>query len=154
MMVKVYWRAWVGLAGGMLTVALFFLAWAFPTFPGDEWALLRFQGLQTGWLTTVAVGVSTLGQTPVAAGMVGAVFLGLALLRRWKDGGMALFVLVATAAGNALKLVVERPRQCTIYEYPFEAGRIAPRHHVGYPLRANAGLVEAAVIVGLIAVFP
>ena len=52
------------------------------------------------------------------------------------------------------KMVVEKPRQCLCYSYPYEAGRHAPRYRQRRPLRLDAGLAEAALILGLISVLP
>jgi hypothetical protein len=52
------------------------------------------------------------------------------------------------------RMVVEPPRQCLSYTYPYEAGRRAPCYHSRYPIRLDAGLAEAGVIVGLIALIP
>ena len=68
---RLRWSPWCLVALMCLTVALFILAWAFPVFPGDEAALLRFQGFQTQGLTAAAVAISLLGSTPIMLGMVG-----------------------------------------------------------------------------------
>lgn len=52
------------------------------------------------------------------------------------------------------KLVVERPRSCRNYTYPFETGRTAPHYFQGYPIRPVAGAAEAAFIMGMIALIP
>ena len=39
---------------------MYFLAWAYPTFPGDEWALLSFQSLRADWLDSVALAFAKL----------------------------------------------------------------------------------------------
>lgn len=52
------------------------------------------------------------------------------------------------------RMVVERPRQCLYHYYPYEAGRWAPPYCQRYPLRLDAGFVQAATVVGLIAIIP
>lgn len=107
---KLRWKPWCPVALIFLTVALFFLAWAFPVFPGDKAALLRFQGFESQGLTAGAVAVSVLGSTPIVLGMVGVTAEGLLLLRRRVDALMVCFSLVPMAVGNGLKLLVDRPR--------------------------------------------
>ena len=97
-------------AGALGVLALFVFAWAYPTFPGDEGAIVRFQALRAGWLDSVALALARLGSfwvfAPVTAGLVGC----LMLLRRRADAAMVVAAGMAIGAGNALKLVVERPR--------------------------------------------
>ena len=97
-------------AGILGTVALFMLAWAYHTFPGDEGALVRFQALRTDWLDSVAVGLAKLGLfwvfVPAAALLVGC----LLFARRFADAAMVVAGMVAIGIGNGLKLVVDRPR--------------------------------------------
>ncbi len=97
-------------AGILGTLALFMLAWAYPTFPGDEGALVRFQALRTDWLDSAAVGFAKLGLfwvfVPAAAFLVGC----LLFVRRFADAAMVAAGMVAIGIGNGLKLVVDRPR--------------------------------------------
>jgi len=97
-------------AGMLLTLSLFILARVFPTFPGDDWALLKFQQLESGWLTRGALVVTTLGWGPVAAGVVGTVAIGMLLLHRYLDALIVSLSLVLMPVGQALKIVVGRPR--------------------------------------------
>ena len=98
------------IAGMVGTVALFVLAWAYPTFPGDEGALVRFQALRTGWLDSTAEGFAKLGLywvfLPAAAVLTGC----LLFLRKYADAAMVVAGLVVIGIGNGLKLLVERPR--------------------------------------------
>ena len=43
-------------AGILGTLALYILAWAYPTFPGDDGALVRLQAFRTDWLVSAALG--------------------------------------------------------------------------------------------------
>ncbi len=93
-----------------LTLGLFLLAWAFPTFPGDEPGLLGFQRLQTSWLDIAAQAVSALGVVSIGLPLILAVSGLLYLLHRRIDALIVLLSLAPLVAGNALKFVVERPR--------------------------------------------
>ena len=97
-------------AGTLGTLVLYILAWAYPTFPGDEGALVRFQALRTDWLDSTAVGLANLGLfwvfVPAAAVLVGC----LLAARRYADSAMVLAGMAAIGIGNGLKLLVDRPR--------------------------------------------
>ena len=124
-------------AGVLGTLTLYILAWAYPTFPGDEGAILRFQALRTGWLDDAAVGFANLGLfwvfLPAAAVLVGC----LLLARRYADVAMVVAGLVAIGIGNGLKLLVDRPR---------------PEYHLVGPLQSDlsfpSGHSLLAVIMG------
>jgi undecaprenyl-diphosphatase len=105
-----YWNPWGLTLGTSFTLVLFILAGVFPTFPGDEWVLLKIQGYQAGWLTEAALGVSHLGNTWVAVSLMGAVIVGLLLLQCWIDTLIIFLGIIIIATGNALKLAVGRPR--------------------------------------------
>jgi membrane-associated phospholipid phosphatase len=107
---KLDWQRLNLTAGLLLTLSLFILAWVFPTFPGDDWALLQFQQLESGWLTCGALVVSALGGGPVAASVVGIVSVGLLLLHRYLDALIVSLSLVLIPVGQALKIAVGRPR--------------------------------------------
>ena len=102
---------WCGVTGIILfTAALFPLAWAFPTFPGDERALVQFQDFQTGWLDRAALAASWLGWVPVSVAVVVVACAGLFMLgRRW-DSLVVMLTPVPIIVGGALKEVVDRPR--------------------------------------------
>lgn len=103
-------KSWLLIAGILGTLTLFILAWAYPTFPGDEGALVRLQALRADWLDSTALGLAKLGLlwvfVPAAAALIGY----LMLIRRYADAGMVLAGLVLIGVGNGLKLVVDRPR--------------------------------------------
>src|SRR5919106_5867591 len=82
---RLYWNPWGLTLGTSFTLVLFILAGVFPTFPGDEWALLKFQGYQSGWLTAAALGATHLGDPSVAASLAGVVIAGLVVLRHRTD---------------------------------------------------------------------
>jgi membrane-associated phospholipid phosphatase len=107
---RLFWSRYGLQVGVVLTLALFFLAWKFPTFPGDEYALLEFQEAQRGWLDTGAITVSNLGQFQVAIALILAVAALFWLWRRRLDALVVLLSLIPMGAGNALKLLVGRPR--------------------------------------------
>ncbi len=107
---KLDWQRLSLTVGMLLTLSLFILAWVFPTFPGDDWALLQFQQLESGWLTRGALVVTTLGGGPVAVGVVGIVTFGMLLLHRYLDAWIVSLSLVLMLVGQALKIAVGRPR--------------------------------------------
>lgn len=110
MRAKLSWKSYLLVAGLPSALAVFALARVYPTFPGDEWALVAFQGQQTGWLDRSALALSTLGGTVVAGALVLAAAIVMAALRRWADGMMVVLGGLLIAAGDGLKSVVERPR--------------------------------------------
>lgn len=107
---KLPWKQLSLVVGVLLTLALFYLAWVFPTFPGDEPALLKLQSLQTGWLDSASLALFRLGRFPVAAVTILAVVGLLWLLRHRADGSMVLLSVVPMLVGQALKSLVNRPR--------------------------------------------
>ena len=97
-------------AAFLVTVAIFLLAWAFPTFPGDRGALQGFQDNQSGWLDTAALAVTSLGGWAAAIVLMAGLILYFAICRRRVD---ALIVLISGApvlAGFFLKEIVGRAR--------------------------------------------
>jgi undecaprenyl-diphosphatase len=107
---KLPWRQCSLAVGVLVTLAIFYLARAFPTFPGDRQALLDFQSLRSDWLDAAALAVSSFGWAPLAVGLVLGATASLWLLRRRADALMMLLSLLPLAAGNALKRLVDRPR--------------------------------------------
>ncbi len=107
---KLTWKVYCVGAALLLTVALFSLARFYPTFPGDERALIEFQGLQTGWMDTAALALSRIGGVPAAGGPVLAVIIMLVLLRRWADALIVALSLIPMVLNVGLKWLVERPR--------------------------------------------
>ena len=104
------WNPWGRWALIALTVAVFVLATVFPQFPGDEWALLQFQSLQTPWLTAIGKALSQVGSAPVAIGLTISAVVVLSLTQRLTDAKVALLGGLFIIGGIALKFVVERPR--------------------------------------------
>ena len=99
------------LAGGLLlNLAIFFFAWACATFPGDQEALERFQGNQTGWLDTVAFGVTRLGWTPVSTVLIVVTVVALFVMRRWADSLVVALSGIPIGLGILLKEVIGRAR--------------------------------------------
>ena len=91
-------------------MALFFLALSYPTFPGDEDAIVKLQSLRTGWLDDLAVIFASLGKVAVFLPATG-VLVGLLLyLRRFGDVAMVLVGLILIGIGNGLKDLIVRPR--------------------------------------------
>ena len=94
----------------MGAVALYLLAWAYPTFPGDEWALLKFQSLRADWLDSVALAFANMGLVwvfvPAFLFLIGF----LAFVRRYADGAMVFGGMAVIGIGYALKPLVDRPR--------------------------------------------
>ena len=99
------------MAGGLLlTLAMFILAWAFATFPGDRGALQGFQDNQSGWLDAVARGVTSLGGWAVALAMMLGMVVYLAISRRRIDALIVLLSGAPVLAGFFLKQAVGRAR--------------------------------------------
>ena len=96
-----------GILGGL---ALFILACAYPTFPGDEDAILKFQSLRTGWLDDVAVVFANLGKVAVFLPATGVLVAVLLYVRRFGDVAMVLAGLILIWVGNGLKDLIVRPR--------------------------------------------
>ena len=100
-----------GVVSGMLfTLALFPLAWIFSTFPGDERAILGVEGLHTGWLNTLALGVTKLGSFPFTAILLIGVVTLLLTNRRRVDAIIVALTVVPMASGFLLKVLVDRAR--------------------------------------------
>jgi undecaprenyl-diphosphatase len=98
-------------AGGLsLTLAMFILAGAFSTFPGDRGALQAFQSNQVGWLDAAAHGVTSLGGWGVAIAMMLGMIVYLALCRRRIDALIVLLSGVPVLVGFFLKEAVGRSR--------------------------------------------
>jgi undecaprenyl-diphosphatase len=93
-----------------VTLAVFPLAWAFSTFPGDETALRSFQGLHLDWLDTAALAATSLGGAKVAAVLMALVVVSMYLLRRRVDALIVLLSAIPMTAGFLLKEVVGRAR--------------------------------------------
>ena len=104
------WKTCAVIGALALTLAVFFLARAFSTFPGDQGALEGVRGIQTGWLDILALALASLG------GWIGSTvfFLGsvvwLILGRRRVDALVVLISIIPTLAGFFLKEAVGRAR--------------------------------------------
>jgi undecaprenyl-diphosphatase len=104
------WKPCVVFGGFLVTLAVFLLARAFSTFPGDEAALRGFQGIHLGWLNTAALTATSLGGAKVAAALMGSVGVSMYLLRRRVDSLIVLLCAIPMTAGFFLKEVVGRAR--------------------------------------------
>ena len=107
---RLHWKPCLVCGGLLVTLAVFPLAWAFSTFPGDETALRGFQGIQRGWLNTAALAVTSLGGAKVAAVLMVWVVAAMYLLRRRVDSLIVLLSAVPMIAGFFLKEIVGRAR--------------------------------------------
>jgi undecaprenyl-diphosphatase len=104
------WKPCLVCGGFLVTLAVFPLAWAFSTFPGDETALRGFQGMHRGWLNTAALAVTSLGGAKVAAVLMVWVVAAMYLWRRRVDSLIVLLSAIPMIAGVFLKEVVGRAR--------------------------------------------
>jgi len=96
--------------GALATLILYLLAWAYPTFPGDEDALIRLQALRSGFLDDTAIWLANLGLLWVFMPAVVALMGCLAVVRRYADIMMILGGLAVIGIGHGLKTLVDRPR--------------------------------------------
>ena len=133
----VSWQAGLLAAGILGTLALFILAWAYPTFPGDQGAIERFQVFRTGWLDDVSLGFAKMGL--VWAFLPGAfvLFGCLLVVRRYADLALSAACLTVFGIGTGLKWAVDRPR---------------PEYHMVGPLQTDpsfpSGHALLAVMMG------
>lgn len=104
------WRIWAFITGLALTIALFFLAWSYPKFPGDEGVLLAFQALQSGTLDRAARALDMLGDAIPVLVLVAGLAVGVLAARRRADILMIGMGAVLTLGGQALKPLVARAR--------------------------------------------
>ncbi|MFQ6030288.1 MAG: phosphatase PAP2 family protein, partial [Dehalococcoidia bacterium] len=126
------WQS-VGVAGGlMLTIAMFSLAWAFPTFPGDEWCLLKVQSLETVWLDSVARAISSLGGIPISASLIAGLTISLILLKRRADALVVVLSVVPIILGHGLKELVGRSRPEYLLTGPVPQSLSFPSGHTIY----------------------
>jgi len=141
MRLRLSWKSCCLWAALLVTLALFPLAWAFPTFPGDERALMEVQGLQSGWLDRVALAVSSLGLVSVSITLVLAVSGSLFFLRHRADALIVLLSLVPMVAGKGLKMIVERPRPDYLLVGPAPHGLSFPSGHSIYAVLVGGILI-------------
>ncbi len=123
------WKPYLLAAGVIGTLLLYILAWAYPTFPGDESALVRFQALRTDWLDNTSIWLANLGLLvvfmPAAVVLMGC----LAIARRYADVAMVFGGLAVVGLGSGLKLLVDRPRPEYQIIEPLESGLSFPSGH-------------------------
>ena len=133
------------LAGGVLLVgAVFFLAWAFPVWPGDEAVLASFQGWQSSELAAFFRILSNVGRVPVAVTLVFAATALLLLNRRRADALLLALIIVPMALGPLLKLAVGRPRpEYAIFD-PIPQSLSFPSGHASFALIFGGILIYLA----------
>ena len=123
------WKPFLLALATLATLTLYILAWAFPTFPGDEGALMRFQALRSGWLDDTAIWFANLGLIsvfmPAAAALMGC----LVLARRYADTAMVFGGLAVIGIGHGLKIIVDRPRPEYQIIDPMQSGLSFPSGH-------------------------
>lgn len=122
-------RTYLLILGMLATLALYFLAWAYPTFPGDESALVKFQGLRSGWLDDTAIWFANLGLLWVFIPAVAVLMGCLVLARRYADTAMIFAGLAVIGIGNGLKIIVGRPRPEYQIVDPLQSGLSFPSGH-------------------------
>lgn len=122
-------RTYLLVAAIVGTFALFILAWAYPTFPGDEDVLVRFQSLRADWLDATAKGFANFGLVWVFIPFTGFLMSLLLVARRYADVAMLFGGLIVIMIGNSLKDVVDRPRpDYQIFE-PIQSSLSFPSGH-------------------------
>ena len=104
------WKPYFPAIGTLATLTIYVLAWAYPTFPGDEHALLQFHAMGNGWLDDMAIWLANLGLVWVFLPAAVALLTGLTLTRRYADATMLMGGLAVIGTGNGLKEIVDRPR--------------------------------------------
>ncbi len=129
MILRTHWKPCCLGVWLLVTVALFGLASAFPKFPGDERALVEFQGLQSSWLDNAAVAVSSLGMIYVFLPIVAVLVTILVLKDRRADAFLVGLSLVPIALNLGLKAVVDRPRPDFHIVGPHVSGLSFPSGH-------------------------
>ena len=122
-------RTWFLIVGTLATIALYFLAWAYPTFPGDEVTLIRLQSFRSEWLNETAVIFENLGSLWIILPGVVVLTVFLFLTRRYADVGLFTGGLVVVGMGKVIKLLVERPRPDYQIIEPIASGFSFPSGH-------------------------
>ena len=141
MIQRIYWKPCCLGLGLLATVALFVLASAFPKFPGDERALVGFQGLQAGWLDNAAVAVSSLGMFYVFLPIVAVVVAILVLKDRRADAFLVGLSLVPMMLNVGLKALVDRPRPDFQIVGPHASGLSFPSGHSVFAFIAGGVII-------------
>ena len=122
-------KTWLLIAGVLGTICLFILAWAYPTFPGDENVLLRFQSLRSGWLDDIAKGFDNFGVVSVIMPATAFLMALLLVARRYADVVMVFAGLALIGMGNWIKVLVGRPRPGYQIFDPMESSLSFPSGH-------------------------
>ena len=117
------------IVGTLAIIVLYCLAWAYPTFPGDEATLIRLQSFRREWLDAMAVIFDNLGSLWTVLPSVVVLTVFLFLTRRYADVGLFMGGLVFVGMGKVLKLLVERPRPDYQIIEPFASGFSFPSGH-------------------------
>ena len=89
------------------TCALFILAWVYPTFPGDESVLIRFQSIRTDWLDVIAIILADFVVIWVFLPVIGVLMLFMLMTRRLADAVMVVSGLFVIGVGYGLKVVID-----------------------------------------------
>ena len=124
----------VGLA---VTAAVFVLAWAYQTFPGDRWSmegLLAWQAQRDGWMDTAALVVTSLGGWIAALVMMAALLLFLLVRGRRVDALVVLLSGVPLLFGLLLKELVGRARPDLWLTGPEPSGLSFPSGHATFAI--------------------
>ena len=122
-------QVWILVIGTLATITLYFLAWAYPMFPGDEAILIRFQSFRNEWQDATAVMFNNLGSLWAVLPGVVVLTVFLFLTRRYADVGLLMGGLVFVGVGKVLKLLIERPRPDYQIIEPFASGFSFPSGH-------------------------
>jgi undecaprenyl-diphosphatase len=131
---KVSWKHY-GLVGGvLLTLGMFVLAGVYDSFPGDEPALVWFQGLQIGWLDTAALALDTIGGEPWAIVLIALAVVGLLILRRPAQALILVLSLGPLLISQELKELVGRPRPDYLLIGPESESLSFPSGHATYAM--------------------
>lgn len=121
-------------AGMLFTLALFPLAWAFHTFPGDRWALLGTEGLHAGWMSDTLLAVTKLGAFPVSAFLILTVVTVLILTRHRVDALIVALTAIPLGAAFMLKDLVDRARPDLFLIGSQPASMSFPSGHAAYAI--------------------
>ncbi|PKB80568.1 MAG: hypothetical protein BZY88_08545 [SAR202 cluster bacterium Io17-Chloro-G9] len=138
---RVTWKPLFLITALLAALALFPLAWAYPNFPGDEWALRQFQGFQSGWLNDAAVAVSSIGRVYVFLPLGAALGVAFLWFGRRADAFLVVFSLIPIAAGQGLKFAVDRPRPDFLIAGPDPSGLAFPSGHAIFAIVFGAVLI-------------
>ena len=104
------WKPCCAGGGLLLTLALFLLAGAYSTFPGDRSALEAFQAQNSGGLDSAARALSFVGGGIVSAVLVSGMIVYLMIRQRRIDALVVLLSVIPIIVGFFLKEAVGRVR--------------------------------------------